>query len=221
MTTQSIRPVAVAESLRSHVEKAVASAIVTGELQPGELLSVRALAAQFEVSATPVREAILDLEKRGFVESVRNRGFRVTEVSAADLAAIVEMRQLLEPPTMAKVASGFPSERMPEFRGLADAIIDASDRGDVSDYLTADAEFHLRLLALAGNDRIVSAVAELRSLTRMIRISAIRHTEEFEQSNAEHHLMLDLIAEGNAAKLEKLVRRHVGHAAGIWSGQQE
>jgi DNA-binding GntR family transcriptional regulator len=60
-------------SLRDGVESKLAAAIVSGGLQPESMVSVPMLAAQFKVSATPVREAILNLEKRGFVQSVRNK----------------------------------------------------------------------------------------------------------------------------------------------------
>lgn len=54
-----------ASSLRQQVEEEIAAAIVSGEMAPGELVSAPTLAARFEVSATPVREAMLNLEKRG------------------------------------------------------------------------------------------------------------------------------------------------------------
>ena len=79
-----------AASLRARVESSLASAIISGELEPGTMVSVPVLAAQFEVSITPVREAMLNLEDRGFVESVKNKGFKVTEVSARDLHEIAQ-----------------------------------------------------------------------------------------------------------------------------------
>ncbi len=72
----TIRNLGQTASLRDERECAVAAAIISGELVAGTLVSVPGLANQFGVSATPVREAMLDLEKRGFVETVRNRGFR-------------------------------------------------------------------------------------------------------------------------------------------------
>ena len=114
MSTSLIRPVEHHHrNLRAHVEQALSAAIITGELAPGTLLTVPTLATQFEVSATPVREAVLDLESRGFVESVRNKGFRVTEVSPESLRQIAEVRQLLEPPAMEQLARNFPADELP------------------------------------------------------------------------------------------------------------
>ena len=73
--------------------------MVAGELKPGEMYSAPALGERFGVSATPVREAMLDLVKDGFVEAVRNRGFRVLEMSDEDLDEVSQIRLLLEVPT--------------------------------------------------------------------------------------------------------------------------
>src|SRR3954470_11176919 len=72
-------------SLREQVSHALRAALIAGELRPGVVYSAPVLAAGFGVSATPVREAMLDLAKEGLVEVVRNKGFRVTELSDRDL----------------------------------------------------------------------------------------------------------------------------------------
>ena len=133
MSTPLIRPVEHHHrNLRAHVEQALSAAIITGELEPGTLLTVPTLAAQFEVSATPVREAVLDLESRGFVESVRNKGFRVTEVSPESLRQIAEVRQLLEPPAMEQLARNFPADELPGLRSLAADIVSGARTGETS-----------------------------------------------------------------------------------------
>src|SRR6188472_1730558 len=76
MRDSSIQRVEQVASLRDRISKSLSAAITSGELAPGTLVSVPTLASQFDVSATPVREAMLDLEQRGFVEPVRNKGFR-------------------------------------------------------------------------------------------------------------------------------------------------
>ncbi|HSA52260.1 MAG TPA: GntR family transcriptional regulator, partial [Yinghuangia sp.] len=64
-------------SLREQVARAIRAALVAGEMRPGVVYSAPGLATRFGVSATPVREALLDLAKDGLVEPVRNKGFRV------------------------------------------------------------------------------------------------------------------------------------------------
>ena len=208
-------------SLRRHVEGALSGAIVSGELAPGTLLTVPSLATEFGVSATPVREAMLDLEQRGFVESVRNKGFRVTAVSERDLSEIVQVRQMLEGPAMQAVAARFPQDQLPAFRQLADTIVSSAAAGDLTAYLAADLEFHLSLLGLLDNRRLLTVVAELRSQTRMVGLADMINSPELADSADEHHQMLDLLAEGRGPEVEDLTRRHIGHVVGWWSGRPE
>ena len=72
-------------SLRERVSRALRAAIVSGELEPGRIYSAPALGAMFGVSATPVREAMLDLVRENLVTTVPNKGYRVTTMDEADL----------------------------------------------------------------------------------------------------------------------------------------
>jgi len=208
-------------SLRSRVENSLATAIISGKLAPGTLVSVPALATQFAVSATPVREAMLDLEKRGFVESVKNKGFRVTEVSIQDLHEIVQLRGWLEAPAMHIVAKRLSGAPLDYYRELADRIVTAAAEAEFEDYLSADSAFHLALLQLTENGRLVEHVAELRKQTRMIGLANMSQTEELKISALEHHELLELLGEDQGEAAEKLMVRHIGHVVGWWAGVAE
>ncbi|NUQ87730.1 MAG: GntR family transcriptional regulator [Glycomyces artemisiae] len=209
------------ESLRARVERTLSTAIISGELAPGALLTVPRLAEQFAVSATPVREAILDLEKRGFVEPVRNKGFRVTAVSDDLLHDIVEIRLLLEPPAMARLAAAFPTERLAELRTQADEIVAGARSGDLTAYLLADQKFHLELTAILGNPVLVETIAELRARTRLVGLVSLVETSMLDVSAAEHHRLLDHLVAGDADACAELMRQHIGHAVGWWAGKAE
>lgn len=217
----AIHKVVQPASLRAHVERMLSSAIISGELAPGTLLTVPTLATQFDVSATPVREAMLDLEKRGFVEPVRNKGFRVTAVSDTVLQEIVEVRQLLEPPAMEELAKRFPRDVLPEFERLADDIVAGAKTGDLQGYLEADVEFHLKLTALLGNNLLTETVADLRSRTRLVGLVAMLESRHLEDSAAEHRELLGYLAAGDATAARQLMHRHIHHALGWWSGKPE
>ena len=217
MNASTIRKVEKTASLRDRIGETLSAAIISGELAPGTLVSVPALAAEFEVSATPVREAMLDLEQRGFVDSVRNKDFRVTQVSLRDLREIVELRQLLEAPATAALAGKVPPERMPSWRTMADEIGAHAEAAELAQFIESDRDFHLALLAEYGNDRLVSLVRELRSQTRMVNLARMAHSPELSVSAAEHHQMLDLIESGDADALEKLTVVHLGHVLAWWA----
>ena len=217
----SIREIRAEESLRSKVESSLAAAIISGELDPGVLVSVPALAAKFAVSATPVREAMLDLEKRGFVEPVKNKGFRVTTVGERDLLEIVQLRTWIEVPAMRIVAERLRGARVDEYHALADRIVTAADQGDFRAYLAADSSFHLGLLAVTDNRRLVEIDAELRRQTRMVGLVGMRNSDELRRSAQEHHELLALLVAGDAEGAEALLVHHIRHARGWWAGRAE
>lgn len=208
-------------SLRDSAEQALSAAIITGDLAPGTLVTVPRLAKQFNVSATPVREAMLDLEKRGFLESVRNKGFLVTDVSEDDLRSIVEVRRLLEVPALRMVVDDFPVDRLAEFEAHAREITAAAECGQFADYLAADWVFHRALLELTGHRRLVALVGDLRRETRMVGLANLRGTEELRTSALEHGQLLELIVAGRTDDACALLDAHIGHVLGWWAGRGE
>lgn len=217
----SIRKVEKTASLRERIGESLSAAIVSGELAPGVMVTVPGLAAEFQVSATPVREAMLDLEQRGFVQSVANKGFRVTDVSQQDLRDIIEIRTLLEGPVMAALADRISPEEMSVWRELAGRISDHADAGSLSEFIEADREFHLGLMALHGNARLVSLVRELRSQTRMIGLAKMTNSPELSKSAREHHEMLDLIEQRDGEALAALMETHFAHVLNWWGPSGE
>ncbi|MFI5844150.1 GntR family transcriptional regulator [Catenuloplanes sp. NPDC051500] len=221
MSSSVIGPVAVGASLRGTVEDAVAAAIVSGELAPGTLVTAPTLALRFGVSATPVREAMLNLQKRGFVDAVRNKGFRITDVSEQDLWEIVRIRQDLEGPPMRDIARTLQPGTAAELRVLAQTIVDAAAGGDLAEYLATDMAFHLRLLELHGNRRLIEIVKDLRQQTRMVGLADMVGTAELARSAAEHHSLVDLLEARDGRGAETLLRAHIGHVLGWWNGRAE
>jgi DNA-binding GntR family transcriptional regulator len=214
-------PIDRPSSLRSRVSEALAAAIVSGELEPETLLTVPTLAVEFNVSATPVREAMLDLEKRGFVESVRNKGFRVTPVSEKMLGHIVDVRQRLEPSAMRDLATSGLDLDMVRFRALADEIVAGARASDLRTYLHADREFHLALTDLLGNPLLSDAIADLRARTRLTGLVSMLDSKQLDLSAGEHHLLLDAIAAGDGAAAKAIMHNHLGHVSGWWAGRDE
>ncbi|UOE45381.1 GntR family transcriptional regulator [Agromyces larvae] len=216
-------PMQVVESvsLREQVERALSSRIVSGEFRPGTVLTVPTLATEFGVSATPVREAMLNLARRGFLSPLRNRGFRVTEVSEDELRQLGEVRMLLEVPPMRTLAGRVPEALAERLLALADDIVAAGREQRFQDYLEADTEFHLALLEQTGNAFLVQLVRDLRQQTRLIGLVRISDGDGLTESALEHAELVRLLVAGDADGAEALMRRHIGHVSGVWSGHDE
>lgn len=210
-----------AESLREQVEAHLSARIVSGEIPPGQVLTVPTLAGDFGVSATPVREAMLNLARRGFLRAIRNRGFEVTEVSADELRELSEVRMLLEAPPMRAVAGTLDAETESALRSIADRLVEAARRAKFDEYLMADTEFHLRILECTGNRKLVETVRELRQQTRLVGLVRLAETDALIETSLEHAELVDLLVAGRGEDAEALMRRHIRHVGGLWSGQQE
>lgn len=80
----ALRALDIRRNLRDEITQTLRAAVISGELRSGVVYSAPQLAAQFGVSATPVREAMLDLTKEALIEAVRYTGFRVTDPTGKD-----------------------------------------------------------------------------------------------------------------------------------------
>ncbi len=210
-------PISVQERLRDQVAHALRAALISGELRPGVVYSAPTLAADFGVSATPVREAMLDLAREGLVEAVRNKGFRVTELSDRDLDEFTEIRALIEVPTVGQVARTATAEQLEALRPQARAIVEAARKHDLIGYLEADRQFHLDLLALAGNARLVETVGDLRKRSRLYGLNRLDQQGELVSSAEEHLELLDVLLTGDADAAEACMTRHLGHVRHLWA----
>lgn len=207
-------------SLREAVGRALRAAIVSGEMQPGVVYSAPTLSARFGVSATPVREAMLDLVREGMVTSVPNKGFRVTEVSPDDLDDLTELRLLIEPPTVRRIVPLIQADDLPRLRHAAQSIVDRAAEGDLIGYTEADRQFHLTLLDHSGNRRLVETISHLRAQTRLLGLAPLAERGELTDSAEEHLRLMDLIEARDAEGAERLTRQHIGHVRGKWSGDR-
>ena len=207
-------------SLREQALDVVRQALVSGEIKPGDIYSAAALAERLGVSNSPVREAMLTLVHEGLMEAVPNRGFRVVPLSNVDLDEVYQLRLLLEVPAMVQLTErGIAAERG-RLTALAEDIERAAADRDVIRFLETDRAFHLELLGLLGNRRLVSIVANLRDQTRLYGLKALAQQDKLGASAAEHRRLLAAIAAGHTEAVDRLTRAHLEHTRREWAGEQ-
>ncbi|MFL4474950.1 GntR family transcriptional regulator [Paeniglutamicibacter sp. MACA_103] len=204
-------------SLRETVTERLRTSIISGDLVEGELYSAPSLGAAFGVSATPVREAMMDLVREGLVETVKNKGFRITGMTDAELEEIAEIRLLVEPAATKRALESVPSDSISDLRSLADVIVRTARDKDPEAYLAADREFHARLLSFAGNKQLVELATSLRLRTRMYGLKTLMENDQLDGSAQEHHEMIDCVERGDGEAIYELMIRHINHARGMWN----
>ncbi|MFQ6395461.1 GntR family transcriptional regulator [Nocardia sp. KC 131] len=208
-------------SLRDKVSRALRAAIIAGEMEPGVVYSAPTLGARFGVSATPVREAMLDLARENLISIVPNKGFRVTEVAEKDLDDITQIRLLLEPRIVRDVTPLIPVEDLPRLRQLAATIVEGAEKGDLVEYTAADQIFHLALLGYADNPRLTTLVSDLRDHTRLFGLASLAEKGELVDVAREHFTIVDLIESRDQAAVEGFMRDHISQARGRWAKPQD
>lgn len=208
-------------SLREQAARSIRASIVAGEVHTGRIYPVRHFAEQLGVSATPVREALIDLANDGLVELVRNRGFRIPLLTDGDLDELLELRLMLEVPAMERAASLLSARDDAKCRRYAKKITERALVGDLKGYLEYDRIFHLEVLGTLGNSRLVAVVRRLRDETRLYGLRGLALTGQLWESAREHELLLDALAKGDGVQAGILMRRHLQHTRGIWAGRPE
>lgn len=205
-------------SFREQARQFIRGLIVTGQMRRDELYSVPRLAAELQVSATPVREALLDLAREGLLEPVRNRGFRVIALTPKELNDIFAIRLLLEVPSMAEVASrGGSPEQLQDLRRLAESMRQSAAAGDLIGFLDTDRKFHIALIDIVGNEPLSKIVAALRDRVRLFGFSDGKTKEHLSRSSAEHFQLLELVEQRDAAGAAAMMKHHLERSRDLWA----
>ncbi|WP_411757670.1 GntR family transcriptional regulator [Streptomyces venezuelae] len=196
-------------SVRGQVLDALRTALVDGELVPGEIYSGPALGERFGVSATPVREAMQQLALEGAVECLPNRGFRVISRTARELAELAEVRALLEVPVMLRLARTLPAEAWEALRPAAAAAGAAAALGDAAAYAEADRAFHRAVLAAAGNRQLLQVADDLHRRAQWPLPGAPRAQRAgLIADAAEHAAILEALIAADLPTAEPLIHAH-------------
>jgi DNA-binding GntR family transcriptional regulator len=155
------------------------------------------------------------LALEGAVEVVPNRGFRVVERDARELAELAEIRALIEVPVMLRLARTVPAERWAELRPLAEATARAASSGCRATYAESDRAFHRAVLSLTGNEQLVRVAEDLhrRSQWPLVGGSLRPARADLAADAAEHAILLDALIARDVEMVRSLVAAHCTGAA--------
>jgi DNA-binding GntR family transcriptional regulator len=201
-------PIASA-ALYEEVAMRLRERIFAHEFAPGMWIDEQALAAEFGISRTPLREALKVLAAEGMVTLKPRRGAYVTEVSDQDLDDIFPVLALLE----GRVAQEATERARPEDLRRLDALHDALERhaaaGNLDRFFEANQEFHRALLDLAGNRWLAQVIHDLRRVLRLTRHHSLLARGRVQESLAEHRAILAAIRARDAERAGDLMRAHL------------
>ena len=208
-------PVAAAsesETLSDHVFRKIQAAIVKGDIAPGSKISEPELARTYGISRGPLREAIHRLEGQRLLVRVPHVGARVVSLSQQELCELYQIRESLEGMACRLAAERMTPAAVDELRRVLEAHErdEAFQAGRGYYQQEGDYDFHYRIVQASGNQMLIRMLCdELYQLARMYRIHYSTTPNRPRQAFAQHHRILDAIADGDGELAELLMRRHI------------
>ena len=196
----------VIHSLREQIREHIVEGIVSGRWKPGERIVERRIATELEVSQTPVREALRELESLRLIESAPNKGVRVRNLTAADLEESYPVRAGLE-----AIAAELAAERLAEdcstLEPHVNALYAADRAADGTGQVRHTVAFHRELVRAAGNSVLLHTWEGLGIV--VFTALSIRWLGTVQQSYAEEHEELVQAFRRRDPRIAELVKAHV------------
>lgn len=186
--------------------------IVQGSIRPGQQINEYFLASQFNMSRSPVREALQRLCQEGILVYRRNHGLFVSQIERHDLREIYKVRESLESAAAGRLLDGSPRQIEDTCDALKEIVSEMAKQVATSHQPTMarlELQFHSALVAGAGNSRFTRIYKTLAAESRMCNLALDCSPARMEVLLDEHRNILDLLEAGDREGLLKAIRRHM------------
>jgi DNA-binding GntR family transcriptional regulator len=211
---QSALTPASRKSLGEDVAERLRTAILHGELSPGQRLREEELGAVLQVSRGPVRDAFMLLEREGLVRPARNRGVSVVELTRNDLEEIFTLRSALEVLAISlAIQRGDASDRAEMDQALAEMKSAFSRRITERDAAQLDVQFHDTVYRAAHHQRLSSAWEQIRLPTYWFMLSRNVASPDWREATIRGHTeLVRVIKAGDEGVAAEAIREHISFA---------
>ncbi|TFG63486.1 MAG: GntR family transcriptional regulator [Spirochaetales bacterium] len=214
MKTSSNKKVKVYENLKRR--------IIDCDLVPGMPINEADFAAELGVSKTPIREALRQLERDGFVHNVPGRGSTISHITSQDIREILEIREIIETGA-AKHAAQFQSQNNALIKKRSEHQYLLDDKSEGNEYVHEWGEWedvHLCLVQALGNQMFLIMYEDLLDRIKRIRNHFGRRFTQRRRHEiiSEHLMILDAVLDGDPDRAEQAVRKHLQNAGSYLQG---
>lgn len=205
-----LRPIASPRgSVTQHVTEVLREAIVTLDLQPGEVIDKGAVCERLGVSRFPVSEALARLSTEGLVDILPQRGSVVSRIRIADVNEYMLIRRALECEAVRALVASSTPDLLEKLRHVMAYQGAAAEIGDRAGFHARDLDFHDVLVGAMGFAKVKAIVESARAnLDRARRL--IITPRRLVHTLSEHQAIYDAIAAGDADAAEAAMRAHIG-----------
>jgi DNA-binding GntR family transcriptional regulator len=207
----AVDPLPSAQNFKHQVYAALKNAIAGMDIygSSSEIrLDERGLAEDFGVSRTPVREAMAQLEREGFIRSVPRRGVYVIRKTKREVIDLIVAWAALEGMAARLVTQTAGDKEIMALRRMFATFEDGEVRAHLDEYSEINIEFHQALIRLSGNTTLADLAENLFTHMRMIRRKTIGERDRADRSIRDHMQIIEALEARDAARAEVLVRDH-------------
>jgi len=193
------------EAARARIEELV----LTGFIAAGERINELKLAAEFNISRGPVREALRALQHAGLLVAVPNRGVFVKKVDLADALNLYDVRAGLARVTARLVAQRASKAQVVKLRATFAKMERACRARDMTGFYSSNLHFHSQLIEFAANPRLTAMSEAVRNELQIHLRDAVVGPAQLKKSQAEHRAVLDAIVDGDAEAAAAAFESHI------------
>lgn len=206
----------VKSTLSSQIYDILKEDIIQGTIKPGEKLTLKFLQERFQVSSTPIREALTRLTEDSLVTYYSNVGIRVVELTKGDLEEIYQFIGDLDSIAIRYAYDNGNYEAM--LKDMTDNITDSQKYLQIQDtknWILCSDSFHLIAYNYCGNKRLLTSAEKMRGQLTIMSASYEQKLEYQEKIQKEHEEIYELIEAHNIAEAQKKMKEHLNHSLSI------
>ena len=206
-----IEPFPLSKKMRNQnkagIEERLSKLIVTGKLKPSTRLVESALAEKMGVSRTLMREALMGLERRGFLKHVAEQGFHINPMTSREVREIYPLIWTLECLGL-KMCSAFGAERIQALTDLNNQFREASEESNPHQARDIDTKWHEVLLAGCRNKTLINMLSDLKLRAYRYECAYMSKQGAFEVSVQQHAQIISLVSNGRIDEAAQVIELH-------------
>src|SRR5262245_31897055 len=206
-----VEPMVSPASFKSRAYTALKNVIVSLDVyrQRSEVrLDERRLAQEFGISRTPVREAMAQLEREGFVRSVPRRGIYVVRKSKREVIEMITAWAALESMAARLITENAANDDIASLRTMFTKFENGELHARLDEYSEVNIEFHQTIIRMSRNSVLIALAENLFTHMRMIRMKTIGEKDRADRSIHDHMHIIEALEARDTARAEELVRTH-------------
>ncbi|WP_220040349.1 GntR family transcriptional regulator [Nonomuraea aridisoli] len=199
----------VVESIADQLYRILCDRITGGTYAPGSRLDPQAIATEFGVSRTPVREALARLEHDQLIVTRPRSGTFVARPGVTDVREVCQLRKGIEWVATGIAARTMPQDRIADLRDEAVEALRRADRGDYEPFFASDSRLHNEIVAATGNARLIRARSSAEPFVLWLRALGATGRRRVADSTRRHLEILDAIAARDVEGAQRAAAVHL------------